>query len=353
MLSALKFFWKGLKNISIIEIILLAFDIVILIAAPRYLFDYYLWTITLLCDLGLVIAHGAWLNHSRIANPVKESFPWARTEGTLMRMLMLVYVFIVILFATVTGSEIVSERHLEYLSTYCWYLIMFTAVYECFYCTLKTLHAINHDWLAGTNGHIGIPNAISIIRIGLALCVPHIYVTQSFGAESNTVATIILGIALTTDAVDGYIARNMNAITKAGKALDPLGDKLIFYPVAVGYFITTDLHFIQPLEETSEWLILLPAALIAIRDILVTIWFFIFGKKYKGGIGAGVADKLRTIVLSFWLVSTALAITIPETALGVSMIWISFISLIIAGVISPISLAIDIYRIMLYNRTHY
>ena len=347
MFTALKFFWKGLRNISAIEVILLVFDILIITVAPRYLFDYYLWSITLLCDLGLIIAHGAWLQRApRRSSMTNTQFPWTRTEGVIMRLLMLAYVFVVILFADLTGDEIVSVHHLEYLSVYCWYLIVFAAVYECFYCILKTLHAIDDDWLSGTNGHIGLPNAISISRIGIALCVPHIYVTHSFGGESYTVATIILGIALSTDAIDGYIARSMSAITKAGKALDPLGDKLIFYPVAVGYFLVSNGHLVLPLEAFPEVLIHVAAILIVLRDILITIWYFIFGAKYKNGISAGLADKLRTIILSFWLVSTALALTIPETTLGIATIWISFISFVLAGVASPLSFIIDICRIM-------
>jgi|GEM_PF-1050507 CDP-diacylglycerol--glycerol-3-phosphate 3-phosphatidyltransferase len=346
MFTVFKYFWRGLRNISVIEIALLIFDICIVIAAPRYLFDYYLWTIALICDLGLLIAHGAWLCRSRRARPVSESFPWCRTEGVVMRMLMLIYVSCVILFKAFTGTEIVSEQHLEFLSTYCWYLIVFAAVYECFYCILKTLHAINNDWLSGTSGHIGLPNAVSISRIGIALCVPHIYVMHSFGSESYTVATIILGIALSTDAIDGYIARSMNAITKAGKALDPLGDKLIFYPVTIGFFLATDKRLVQPLDEFPIELVYISAILIILRDVLIVIWYFIFGAKYKDGISAGLADKLRTIILSFWLASTALAITIPETTLGIAMIWISFISLFLAGIASPLSFIIDIHRVM-------
>jgi hypothetical protein len=75
MFTVFKYFWRGLRNISVIEIALLIFDICIVIAAPRYLFDYYLWTIALICDLGLLIAHGAWLCRSRRARPVSESFP--------------------------------------------------------------------------------------------------------------------------------------------------------------------------------------------------------------------------------------------------------------------------------------
>lgn len=345
MFTPFKFFWTGLKNISPVEVMLLIFDAATILATPHYCFDYYLWAIVLICDLGLIIAHGAWLRHARRPEPIGESVPWQRTEGIVMRGLMLFYIVSVTLFTCLTGAEIISTTHLEYLSTYCWYLVEFAAVYELFYSILKTLNAHDPSWLDGTRGRIGIPNAISIIRIALALCVPHIYATDSFGTESRTIASIALGLALGTDAIDGYIARNMDQTTKAGKALDPLGDKLIFYPVAVGFYLAADKRFVEPLVDTPFWLAYAAAGLIVLRDILVVIWFFVFGKNYRNGISAGYADKIRTIILSAWLVSTALAITIPETSLGVVMVWISWCTLLVAGIVSPISFAIDVLRI--------
>lgn len=43
----------------------------------------------------------------------------------------------------------------------------------------------------------------------------------------NIIATSIFVIAALTDTLDGYIARSRNQITKFGKFLDPLADKLI------------------------------------------------------------------------------------------------------------------------------
>lgn len=351
MFTPFKFFWNGLKNISPIESLLFIFDVAAAVIAPHYCFDYYLWSIVLLCDLGLVIAHGAWMTHSKYTRPVCESFPWCRTEGIIMRIIMLGYIICVTLFMSCTGSEIVTSSHLESLSVYCWYLFVFGAVYELFYCILKTLHAIDNTWLEGTKGHIGIPNVISIIRIALALCVPHIYATRSFGAVSYTIATIVLGLALSTDAIDGYLARSMHQITKAGKALDPLGDKLIFYPAAVGFYLAADTHFVRPLESLPLWPAYLAAGLTVLRDVLIVIWYLIFGKNYQNGISAGYADKIRTIILSAWLVSTALAITIPETSLGIAMIWISWSTLIMAGISSPVSFFIDIFRLAKFKKT--
>lgn len=346
MLKLFKFFWTGLTKIGPIEFILLIFDIAAIAYMPRYCFDYYLWTIVLFCDLGLIVSHGAWIKHARYSKPFGESVPWQRTEGVIVRGIMLLCIVSITQFSRLTDNEVISASCLKYLSYYCWYLVEFIAVYELFYSILKTLHAHNSSWLEGTKGHIGIPNVISIIRIALALCVPHIYALQSFGQESNTVASIVLGLALATDAIDGYLARSTNQTTKAGKALDPLGDKLIFYPVAVGFYFATGKQFIRPLEVIPAELAYTAAILIILRDALIILWFCLYGKNYSQGISAGYADKIRTIVLSVWLVSTSLAIAIPETSLGIAMIWISWGSLLLAGIISPFSFVIDICRVV-------
>ena len=350
MTALFKYLWTGFKNIGPVETILLVFDLFTVIVSPLYCFDCYLWLIVVLCDLSLVIARGVWITDLKHAKPVSDSWPRCFIEGIFMRGIMIMYIACTNFLKNIFGTTPVLADYYDHIGIYCWYLVEFTAVYELFYFILKTLDAHNADWLRGAKGHIGIPNAISIIRIAIALCVPHIYATKSLGTESYTYASIILGIALSTDAVDGYIARNMHQTTKAGKALDPLGDKLIFYPVAVGFYLAADTHFVKPLEALPLWPAYLAAGLIILRDALIVIWYLIFGKNYQNGISAGYADKIRTIILSAWLVSTALAITIPETSLGISMIWISWSTLIMAGISSPVSFFIDIFRIVKFKK---
>ena len=72
---------------------------------------------------------------------------------------------------------------------------------------------------------INIPNLLSVFRIILVPCFVFIY----FSAQNEDVAyfpAIIVLISGITDILDGYIARRFNMITKLGKFLDPLADKL-------------------------------------------------------------------------------------------------------------------------------
>lgn len=72
---------------------------------------------------------------------------------------------------------------------------------------------------------MNLANKITIIRI---LLVPvflfFILVNIPYGSH---IATIVFVIAAFTDTLDGYIARSRNQITRFGKFMDPLADKLI------------------------------------------------------------------------------------------------------------------------------
>ena len=70
-----------------------------------------------------------------------------------------------------------------------------------------------------------VPNTITMVRIGV---VP-VFVMMPFllsKAGSQFMAWLFIVAAL-SDLVDGWIARSWKQITKVGKLLDPLADKLI------------------------------------------------------------------------------------------------------------------------------
>ncbi len=67
-----------------------------------------------------------------------------------------------------------------------------------------------------------VPNILSFIRL---LLVPFFIV--SFFLINKYLALAIFIIASITDLIDGYIARNYNAVTEFGKVLDPFADKFM------------------------------------------------------------------------------------------------------------------------------
>ena len=68
-----------------------------------------------------------------------------------------------------------------------------------------------------------IPNILSTIRLLLIF----VFVYTFFACEDLYVALLIFLVAGATDIVDGFLARRFNWVTKLGKLLDPLADKMM------------------------------------------------------------------------------------------------------------------------------
>lgn len=70
-----------------------------------------------------------------------------------------------------------------------------------------------------------IPNLMGYFRIILIPFIVWRYVTAETAADYYA-AAVIIGISGITDFLDGFVARKFHMITKVGKALDPIADKL-------------------------------------------------------------------------------------------------------------------------------
>ena len=95
-----------------------------------------------------------------------------------------------------------------------------------------------------------IPNLLTLFRLLLIPVYVRIYLHASEDSEFF-LAGIILAVSCITDMVDGQIARHFNMISRLGKVLDPLADKLtqlalilclsskysILYPVLVLFLV--------------------------------------------------------------------------------------------------------------------
>ncbi|MDF1850308.1 MAG: CDP-alcohol phosphatidyltransferase family protein [Verrucomicrobiales bacterium] len=113
-----------------------------------------------------------------------------------------------------------------------------------------------------------IANRITITRLLLipVFIVFAAYYSRSIemGAENVKYRIIALGIfavAALSDAIDGYIARNFNQMTKLGRVLDPVADKLLLLSGVITLSVT-------------QWHAGLPiwfAVLVIARDITIVI----------------------------------------------------------------------------------
>jgi len=125
-----------------------------------------------------------------------------------------------------------------------------------------------------------IPNILSSIRI---LLVP-LFLFFFFSEINNSkfISLIIFIVASLTDFLDGLIARKFNLITKLGKFLDPLADKILTISVFYSFLI---------LDIISYWMFFL----IISRDIIVTIIRIFFNRYHLTFVTSNVA-KIKTTI---------------------------------------------------------
>ncbi|MBN2516052.1 MAG: CDP-diacylglycerol--glycerol-3-phosphate 3-phosphatidyltransferase [Deltaproteobacteria bacterium] len=99
-----------------------------------------------------------------------------------------------------------------------------------------------------------LPNSITLIRIGV---IPVLFLLLlNPGKMLSLIIAILFIIAAVTDLLDGYIARKYNIVTKIGKYLDPLADKLI---------VNTAMIMMIPIGRIPAWIV----AVIIMRDLAV------------------------------------------------------------------------------------
>jgi cardiolipin synthase (CMP-forming) len=99
-----------------------------------------------------------------------------------------------------------------------------------------------------------IPNLLSFLRI---LLIPLFFVLIVH--EGTELAGLVLvGVVMSTDWIDGYVARRTNSVSELGKLLDPVSDRLAIAAVLIALLIRGAL----PL-----W----AALLILVRDVAVIV----------------------------------------------------------------------------------
>lgn len=109
--------------------------------------------------------------------------------------------------------------------------------------------------ISGENKEVlNLPNSITLLRIGV---IPVLFLLLL--NPGRILSLIIAGlfiIAAVTDILDGYIARRYAIVTRLGKFLDPLADKLI---------VNTAMILMIPIGRIPAWIV----AIIIIRDLTV------------------------------------------------------------------------------------
>jgi len=140
-----------------------------------------------------------------------------------------------------------------------------------------------------------IPNLFSLFRI---VSVPIlIYVAL---IDKPNLFLILASFSLTTDAIDGYLARRLNQITNLGTTLDSVGDMMMYFTMPlcgwllwpemvmkeIGYIIVLMISFIVPMiagalkfgrmPSYHTWLAKTSTMFISIATMVWFIWQYPF-----------------------------------------------------------------------------
>lgn len=78
-----------------------------------------------------------------------------------------------------------------------------------------------------------VPNLVSFVRLA---AIP-VFWWLLLGADNVTAATILFALVATTDWIDGYLARRLNQVSKLGKSLDPVADRLMIASAVIAGLI--------------------------------------------------------------------------------------------------------------------
>jgi CDP-diacylglycerol--glycerol-3-phosphate 3-phosphatidyltransferase len=141
-----------------------------------------------------------------------------------------------------------------------------------------------------------LPNLITLARIFLVPIFLFAYLTRL--QIGGLIAAGIFVVAAATDGVDGYLARKNKEITRLGKFLDPLADKLL---------ISAALVALVELREITTWV----AMVIIGREMAVTGLRAIAAAEGTV-IAAGAWGKIKTVVQIIFITAAILASNLPS-----------------------------------------
>ncbi|KQQ68997.1 CDP-diacylglycerol--glycerol-3-phosphate 3-phosphatidyltransferase [Microbacterium sp. Leaf320] len=130
-----------------------------------------------------------------------------------------------------------------------------------------------------------LPNAITVARIPLAVIFfVLLLLGGTYGVDDlvmRWIAAVLFIVAISTDWVDGYLARRHDIVSDFGKLWDPIADKLLTGAGFVGLAV---------LGELNWWLVIV----ILIREVGITVHRLIVAKEHV--VAAAWMGKVKTAV---------------------------------------------------------
>lgn len=179
----------------------------------------------------------------------------------------------------------------------------------------------------GRSANWNLPNAITVVRILMAPLVFWLLIADA-GADGSMRwwSAALFIIAISTDWVDGWLARSRGIVTDLGKILDPIADKLLTSGALV---------CLSVLGELPWWV----TAIIVVREVGITVWRLV--ELRRGNVvPASSGGKLKTIVQS---IAISFALVPLWTVLGEWIHWVN-------GILMTAAVILTVWSGLLYVR---
>lgn len=158
---------------------------------------------------------------------------------------------------------------------------------------------------------VNLPNVLTILRVLMVPLVVYALLRES--DAWNTVAAVTFGLAAATDYVDGWLARSRDQVTRFGKLMDPLADKLL---------IACTLVTLTAQGRLPVWVTLVVLA----REFAVTGLRMLVADDGKV-ISASQWGKIKTVVQ----VAAVIAVIVAEPARWVDALVIAMVAVTVAS----------------------
>jgi cardiolipin synthase (CMP-forming) len=125
-----------------------------------------------------------------------------------------------------------------------------------------------------------VPNLLSAARIAL---IP-VFVVLLLDSDTRVPGFVLLSLLVSTDWVDGLIARRTGQVTELGKVLDPVADRLALAAALITFLV---------LEAIPLW----AALLVLVRDAVILLAGVILGAR---GIRIAVRPMGKYATFTLW-----------------------------------------------------
>ncbi|MGI5850907.1 MAG: CDP-diacylglycerol--glycerol-3-phosphate 3-phosphatidyltransferase [Clostridiales bacterium] len=156
---------------------------------------------------------------------------------------------------------------------------------------------------------MSIPNILTFLRF--CLVGVFIYVFNNPNIEGNLQwGIIIFIIAGITDVLDGYIARKFDMVTKWGKLMDPLADKLMLIVVLISLYTVELVPLIVIIVVLAKELLMVLGAIFIYRNRHTVVQSNIVGKASSAAFYVAIIALVLNIPYAYYIMGAAVILTL-------------------------------------------